>query len=207
MRRRILQVTAGVTLGLILALVWALREGPGIRAGAAPDPVEDALLPAPFPAPPLDLVDPSGDPVRLADLRGSVVAIFFGYTHCPDVCPLTLATLGRLQDEDRAPPFEVVFVSVDPERDTPERLRAFTAGLPGRIRGWTSEDEGVRRQADAFGVRVHRSEEAGPDYLVDHTARTFLVDPEGAVVATLPPMVSPERARAVVDAVYRRRVR
>jgi len=202
MRRRILQVTAGVALGLILALVWALREGPG----AGPEPVDEALLPAPFPAPPLDLVDPSGVRVRLADLRGSVVAIFFGYTHCPDVCPLTLATLGRLQEQDRDPPLEVVFVSVDPERDTPDRLRTFTTGLPGRIRGWTADGDEVRRQADGFGVRVHRREDAGPDYLVDHTARTFIVDPEGAVVATLPPMVSPERARAVVDAVYRRHV-
>ena len=206
MRRRILQVTAGVTLGLILALVWALREGPGVRAGAAADPVAEALLPDPFPAPPLDLVDPSGAPARLADLRGSVVAIFFGYTHCPDVCPLTLASLGRLQDQDRDPPLEVVFVSVDPERDTPERLRAFTAGLPGHIRGWTADGEEVRRQADTFGVRVHRTEEAGPDYLVDHTARTFIVGPDGAVVATLPPMVSVERAREVLDAVYRRHV-
>ncbi len=205
MRRRILQVTAGVTLGLILALAWALREGPDLRPGAAADPVDEALLPDPFPAPPLDLVDPSGAPARLADLRGSVVAVFFGYTHCPDVCPLTLATLGRLQDEERDPPLEVVFVSVDPERDTPDRLRTFTGGLPGRIRGWTADEEEVRRQADGYGVRVHRSGD-GPDYLVDHTARTFVVGPGGDVVATLPPMVAPDLARAVVDAVYRRHV-
>ncbi|HSM04866.1 MAG TPA: SCO family protein [Longimicrobiales bacterium] len=205
MIRRIVQVAAGVALGLIVALLLAPREGRQ-AGGRMPDPVEVALIPDPFPAPPLALMDPNGDPATLASLRGSVVAVFFGYTHCPDVCPLTLATLGRLQeDEDRAPPLEVVFVSVDPRRDTPERLRAFAEGLPGRILAWTAEADEVRRQANAFGVLVAVPEDGSdPDYLVDHTARTFLVGPGGDVVATLPPMVGQDQAREVIDAVYQR---
>ncbi|MEJ2541393.1 MAG: SCO family protein [Gemmatimonadota bacterium] len=205
MTRRILQIATGASLGLIVALLVARSQAPAGDAPAPDDPVTRALLPDPFPAPPLRLRDPDGAPVSLNVLRGSVAVLFFGYTHCPDVCPLTLATLGRIQDEGDVGPVEVVFVSIDPERDTPRRLRDFSDGLPGRIRTWTADGPGVRDQANAYGVVVRRPDDSSdPDYLVDHTARTFVLDPDGRVVATLPPMVSAEEARAVLDAVRRR---
>lgn len=212
MVRRAIQIALGLTLGLVvaLALVFVRAESPA-ASGAPEDPVERAVLAAPFPAPPLQLEDPGGSPVTLGDFRGSWVALFFGYTYCPDVCPLTLAVLGRLQEEEslRGRPFEVVFVTVDPERDTPERLRRFAAGLPGRVRVLSADGEAVRRQAFAFGVDVQRPgapevvdpDGPVPDYTVDHTARTFLVDPEGRVAATLPAMVSAGQARAILERV------
>jgi protein SCO1/2 len=209
MVRRAIQVALGLTLGLAVAMALFLRGEPRGESGAPDDPVARAVLADPFPAPPLDLVDPAGSPVTLDDFRGSWVALFFGYTYCPDVCPLTLAVLGRLQEEEPAGdrPLEVVFVTVDPERDTPERLRRFAAGLPGRIRVLSGDGEAVRGQAFAFGVDVQRPgapdvvDPAGPmpDYRVDHTARTFLVDPRGRVAATLPAMVSGADARAVLE--------
>lgn len=211
MMRRVVQVVAGLTVGIAVVLVLLLRTGADPTSSSREDPTGQALLPDPFPAPPLDLVDPDGAPVSLDDFRGSWVALFFGYTYCPDVCPLTLAILGRLQEEETGvdPPLEVVFVSVDPERDTPARLRRFGAGLPGRVRTWTGEGSTVRAQAFAYGVDVQRPgapervdpEGPVPDYRVDHTARTFLVDPGGRVVATLPAMVSAPEARAIVDRV------
>lgn len=193
-------------LGVMVALLITFRAAiPGM--GPREDP-EDLLLPQPFPAPELVLVDPSGSPVRLSGLQGSVVALFFGYTNCPDVCPITLTRLGTLQEEYLAAgrPLEVIFVSVDPERDTPEQLRRFSQRLPGEIRALTAPEEEVRRQAGAYGVLVReQTDPALPEgeYLVDHTARTFLVGPAGEVVATLPPMPSPDQIDRTVEAVFR----
>jgi protein SCO1/2 len=136
-----------------------------------------------------------------------VVAVFFGYTHCPDVCPLTLARLGRYQAGRRSdlPPLEVVFVSVDPGRDTPDRLAEFVTGLPGTVVAVTANEGAVREQAQGWGVMVlERDDPALPpgDYLVDHTARTFILDPNGMVVATLPPMSSEEEIAEVMEAVF-----
>ena len=198
----------GVVLGLLAAGLLLLRTLDGEGAGP---PAEGALLSDPFPAPALALYDVDGRLVRLQDFRGDVVALFFGYTHCPDVCPVTLNRLGRVQEalEPRAgePRLRLVFVTVDPERDTPERLRAFTSALPGEVTALTGDREEVRAQAFAFGVGVaEREVEFLPDgaYLVDHTARTFFVGPEGRIVATLEPMAAPDEVEAVVRAVLRR---
>lgn len=208
MKIRILQMAMGLVLGLMVALLVTFRDAlPGMGGAVTGPPEATLLLPDPFPPAPLALTDPDGDPVTLERFRGSVVAIFFGYTNCPDVCPITLARLGRFQEEeDRTPPLEVVFVSVDPDRDTPERLRDFTAGLPGRVLAITGPEEEVRAQSRDFGVLVREQPLSGApegEYLVDHTARTFILDPGGQVVATLPPMASPEEVRAVMAAVYR----
>ena len=214
MTRRLLQIALGVVLGLGLTLVVLRTGAPDPSSGGEEDATARALLAEPFPAPALDLVDPAGRPVHLDEFRGSVVALFFGYTYCPDVCPLTLAVLGRLQEEgfEEGPPVEVLFVSVDPERDGPQRLERFTAGLPGSVRAATGEGPRIREQAVAYGVDVRRPgapdrvdpEGPVPDYRVDHTARTFLIDPGGRVSATLPPMVSAPDARAIIEAVRSR---
>lgn len=207
MVHRLLRVSAGILTGLTAAGVFLLSRG-GPAPGA--DPLDGRLIPAPFPAPALALTTADGSPWTLAQEGGSVVAVFFGYTYCPDVCPLTLARLGQVQEERRsrgadAPPFRIVFVSVDPDRDTPERLRAYTDGLPGEILAVTGQD--VRSQAFDFGVRVAdqpTADGSAGGYLVDHTARTFLVDPRGRVTATLPAMVPGDEAAAVLEAVYER---
>lgn len=225
MRYRIMQVGVGLSAGLLAVLLWVALRPPG--PPPSPGPVETALIPGPYPPTPLRLETARGEPWSLSDEEGRMVALFFGYANCPDVCPLTLNRLGRIQESRRArgadgPPLEVVFVSVDPARDTPELLRSYVERLPGDIRAVSGPD--VRAQAFDFGVRVaerpmpgtgardtvgggnrpaSREDEAAP-YLVDHTARTFLVDPAGRVTATIPPMASREEMEAVVDAVYRR---
>jgi protein SCO1/2 len=197
MKKRVIQVAMSAILGVVVALVFTFREIiPDLGPGPGGQTVEPTLLPQPFLAPGLALTDPDGHRVELTALRGSVVAVFFGYTNCPDVCPITLSRLGRLQAalERQEPSLAVVFVSVDPDRDTPERLRTFVDGLPGRVLALSASEEEVRRQAADWGVMVRkRTDSALPegDYLVDHTARTFILDPDGRVVATLPPMPSP----------------
>ena len=197
MKKRTIQVAMSAILGIMLALVFTFREMiPELGEGPGAPEAASALLPAPYLAPPLELVDPDGRRLELQALRGSLVAVFFGYTHCPDVCPLTLQRLGRLQETwgSDLPTLAVVFVSVDPERDTPDRLRTLAEALPGQVLTLTAPEDEVRRQAAAWGVMVwERHEDALPEgeYLVDHTARTFLLDPDGRVIATLPPMPSP----------------
>ncbi len=197
MKKRTIQVAMSAILGIMLALVFTFREMiPELGRGPGSPETASALLPAPYPAPPLALVDPQGRRLELQALRGTLVAVFFGYTHCPDVCPLTLQRLGRLQEawgSDR-PELSVVFVSVDPERDTPDRLRTFVESLPGHVLALTAPEDEVRQQAAAWGVMVRERHEEGlpmGEYLVDHTARTFLLDLDGRVIATLPPMPSP----------------
>jgi protein SCO1/2 len=205
MSYRWIQAAFGVTGGLILVLI--LTRLPGGPVGGVPAPLHPNLVPSPFQPAPLSLVDARGEPWTLADERGRVTAIFFGYTHCPDVCPLTLARLGRIQEELSAagePPLSLVFVSVDPARDSAALLRTWSSRLPGSVRAVTAAD--VREQAFDFGVIA--TDLPGPEgydgYLVDHSARTFILDPRGLVTATLPPMVSPQEARETLEAVYDR---
>lgn len=204
----------GVAAGLALVLVWvALRGGPAPEP--ATGPVEAALIPTPFVPTALELHRPDGTPWSLADEEDRMVALFFGYANCPDVCPLTLNRLGRIQVARQqsgagGPELRVVFVSVDPARDSAAILRRYVERLPGEIVAASAPD--VRDQAFEFGVRVAdrplpaggRPEDPGHPYLVDHTARTFIVDPAGRVTATLPPMASLEEMEAILDAVYRR---
>lgn len=198
----------GLVLGLMAALLFVFRDTlPGLRTSEAPPEATHLLLPDPWPAAPLALFDPEGRPVTSDSLRGSVVALFFGYTNCPDVCPVTLARLGALQQRgvDGGPPLRVVFVSVDPDRDTPARLAEFVGSLPGDVLALSADEAEVRAQASVFGIMIQeRTDPTLPEgeYLVDHTARSYLIDPDGLIVATIPPMASAAEIDEVVEAVY-----
>lgn len=135
------------------------------------------------------LTNQDGQPVRLSDYRGKLVVLFFGYTHCPDVCPTTLARLNRVMRElgDEAKGLQVLFVSVDPERDTPARLKQFLSHFNSAFVGLTGQAEEVAAVNMAFGVYV-KKEEVGSaaGYLVTHTARIYVIDRQGRLVLTFP---------------------
>jgi cytochrome oxidase Cu insertion factor (SCO1/SenC/PrrC family) len=158
MSRRILQVAAGVSLGLLVALLAVRPE----RGGAA-RPGEEFRLPAPLPAPDAELVSHTGATVRLSELRaGRTMALFFGYTSCPDVCPLTMAALGRALDllgED-AEDVVGVLVTVDPERDTPERMADYLARFRPGFVGLTGAPDALA--AAARGYLVTAAPSAAP---------------------------------------------
>ncbi len=135
------------------------------------------------------LTDQYGEPYRLADHRGKVVLLFFGYAHCPDVCPVTLSNWARveeaLSEEDDV---EFVFVTVDPERDTVERLREHLGIFSDRIRGVTGTEEQVAPVYESFGIfrkKVPLSSSA-MGYVVDHSTVMLLLDREGRVRLTFP---------------------
>lgn len=142
----------------------------------------------PLPAPDFSLRDQHGRPFRLTEERGRAVLLFFGYTSCPDVCPATVSGLKRVRAElgPRAERVRFVFVTVDPERDTPDRVRDFleTAGGKGFL-GLTGSREELEKVWKAYSVYVQK--EAGRvevgDYSITHTASVFLVDPEGRLRA------------------------
>lgn len=147
-----------------------------------PTPIAGEVKPAPeF----VDLVRADGTPFTLADERGRTTLLFFGYTHCPDVCP---ATIGELMQVLQArPDVRVVFVTVDPERDTPEFLAEWTKYLPEGIIGVTGSPLAIRHAADQYGVRYARVDtDSRSGYAMSHTALQYLIDPEGNLVLTYP---------------------
>ncbi|MDR2209837.1 MAG: SCO family protein [Azoarcus sp.] len=126
------------------------------------------------------LLDPDGNTRRLADFRGKVVLVFFGFILCPDVCPTALqraAAVRRLLGAD-AERFQIIFITVDPERDTPSILREYAAAFDANVLGLYTTPEKTKEIADAFRVYFRRVPTEN-SYTVDHTATSYIYDPEG----------------------------
>ena len=130
----------------------------------------------------LSLTDQNGKPRTLADFRGKVVVLFFGYTHCPDVCPTTLAELSKVMkvlgpDADRV---QVLFVTVDPERDTPAVLARYVAAFDPRFLGLYGDAAATRGAAKEFKVFYEKHQGTVPgEYSMDHSAGTYVIDSKG----------------------------
>ena len=128
------------------------------------------------------LHDPAGNPRSLADFRGKAVVVFFGYTQCPDVCPTTLATLAEAmktlgKDADRV---QVLFITVDPDRDTPELLSKYVPAFDPRFLGLRGDAEETARTAKEFRILYQKQPGTSPgSYTMDHSAGTFIFDPQG----------------------------
>jgi protein SCO1/2 len=174
-------VFAGVLViaaGVLLAL--ALRETPRGAAGTA---LASAI------GGPFQLIDQNGKPFSDADLKGKWHLIFFGYTHCPDACPtalnemsLALDRLGMKRDE-----VGVVFITVDPERDTPDALKSYVQSFDAPIMALTGSPEAVAQAAKAYRVFYAKHPRADGDYDMDHSAVIYVMNPEGRFTATFTP--------------------
>jgi protein SCO1/2 len=130
----------------------------------------------------LKLADHNGKPRTLDDFKGKVVALFFGFTHCPDVCPTTLATLREVKEKlgPDGDKLQVVFVTVDPERDTPELLAKYVTAFDPAFIGLSGSPEAIAQTAKAFKVYYQKVPGKTPDtYTMDHTASTYVYDPQG----------------------------
>ena len=134
-----------------------------------------------------ELVDHTGAPITQAAFRGQPTALFFGFTHCPEICPTTLyemdgwlKTLGADGADIRA-----YFVSIDPERDTPEILGDYVTAVSDRITGITGEPEKVAAMAKSFGIYVRKVDTGGGDYTMDHTASILLLGDDGDFAGTI----------------------
>jgi protein SCO1/2 len=196
--RLVAVLAAGVLVLMVLRLLADAGGAPG--RGAAADPGASTTTPSPAAsvdvnaylepvvtaAPPLELTGPDGQSMSLADFGGAPVLVFFGYTHCPDVCPATIGTVGLAIDE-YGEGTTAVFVSVDPERDTLPWLAEFVRFMPDGFTAVTGTAAEVRATADAWGVRYARVETDDPEaYSMSHTADVFVVDGAGQLRARFP---------------------
>lgn len=129
------------------------------------------------------LTNHRGERVRWGDLTGAPRALFFGFTHCPVICPVTVYELTAALDRLGAAAGEIAiqFVTVDPERDTPERLSEYLSGFGTRVTGFTGTTAAIDALRAAFQVEAVRTELEGGGYTMDHTATVFLLDRTGAV--------------------------
>lgn len=208
LRRGLIFVGVGALLGgAALTYKASRRVGPGTAAQNAPLAAMGAtLIPDPQPLPDFTLSSVQG-PVTRASLRGRWHFVFFGYTQCPDVCPTGLSLMAELQR--RLPAGErpgVLFVSVDPQRDTPALLGEYVPAFDPAFRGATGDEAALAPLVKHLGVLVQRHPPAQADhpmtYTVDHTASMFLIDPQ----ARLRGVFSPPHDLEAMLADYRRLV-
>ncbi|MDJ0805912.1 MAG: SCO family protein [Gammaproteobacteria bacterium] len=141
-------------------------------------------------------------PIALEDFRDRVVLLYFGYTWCPDICPtslgLTSLALEALKPEELAR-VQSLFVSVDPERDNLERLKAYAEYFHEKILGITGSTEAIAEVAQLYGAAYRKIEQASATgYVVDHSAETYLINPRGELVEILPHGTQPELIVALI---------
>lgn len=193
MSQRILLAIAVLLAALVLglAIFWQpeLPERP-LPVAAAPAGGDFTLQSA-------------GGPVALQDFRGKVVLVYFGYTYCPDVCPTSLAATAeglKLLSPEELARVAVIFVSVDPERDTPARLREYGEFFHPAVVGVTGTPEELAAIARRYGVFYARQPvaTAGGGYVVDHSSDTYVVAPDGRLDGKIAHAVPPEQVAAEI---------
>ncbi|HUL18249.1 MAG TPA: SCO family protein [Steroidobacteraceae bacterium] len=154
----------------------------------APQLASGTWFPAARAVPDFSLLDSAGRAFTPGDLKGTPTLVFFGFTHCPDVCPTTLVKLAQLRRQaPLAAGLRVVFVSVDPQRDTPSVLEQYVHAFDPQFIGLTGEPAAIAQLARGFGVAVNRVELPGGDYTMDHSAVLFLLDADARLVALFTP--------------------
>jgi protein SCO1/2 len=173
---------------LLAAALLASGCQSGSSTAAAEAPLAGAAIGGPF-----ELVDKDGKAVRWNDFDGKYRVVYFGYSYCPDVCPMDVARLMKgyakfKQDEPRmAAQVQPIFISIDPERDTPKVVGEFAGAFSDDLIGLTGTPEQVKVAADAFKVYYKKGENAGNgQYLMDHSTAAYLMGRKGEPLALLP---------------------
>jgi len=174
-----------VILGAGAFLALSLHETP---RGAAGTLLASAI------GGPFRLVDQDGKTVTDADLKGKWSLVYFGYTHCPDACPTALNDIAIALDElgSKRSAVRPVFITVDPERDTPEVLKAYVTAFDAPILALTGTPEEVAQAAKGYRVYYAKHPEAGGDYSMDHSSVIYVMDPEGRFTASFTHQSAPE---------------
>jgi protein SCO1/2 len=188
---------AGIGIGRLV-----LAPAPGVEPGVVLE--SGTWLSPPRPMPDFRLLDQDGAAAGSEALRGRWSLVFFGFTHCPEACPTTLAMLGNVRRELEASVAEpqvpsVLLVSVDPERDTPTVLKAYLAGFGPGFAGLTGDPDAVRSFATALGVPYRKIPMEG-GYMMDHSTAIMLVNPRGELAALF---AGPHDAEALLRDVRR----
>lgn len=173
---------AGGALALLGALLLAAAAGAAEEAG-----LKAGVFSPPRAAPAFSLRGSDGAPLELGRYRGKVVILGFGFSSCPDVCPVTLATLAQARKRlgAQASEVQVVYITVDPERDDPQRLRDYLAGFDETFVGGTGTPEQLAAVRQEYGIAASRRE-SGESYAFDHSSYTYLIDRGGNLRALMP---------------------
>lgn len=185
-----------MTMKALRAVLWSLVAAMVIGIGTwvairEPQPAKTvdtaALKPVAGIGGAFDLVDQTGKPFTQADLVGHPNLVFFGYTYCPDVCPTTLLEaegwMKALEaDADR---LHVIFVTVDPERDTPKKLQDYLSSFDPRFIGLSGPRDKIDAMLKAYRVFARKVEGKGGEYTMDHTAAVYMIDPQGRFVGII----------------------
>ncbi|WP_045364519.1 SCO family protein [Methyloceanibacter caenitepidi] len=192
MKRRLLLVIVGSFLLGTLIGVGALMLNQGSSNKNRVITSGQALIGGPF-----ELVGKDGKTVTDKDFRGRYMLVFFGFTHCPDICPAELQVMSAALDElgDKADKVVPIFITVDPERDTPELVTAYVENFGPNFVGLTGSPEAIANAAKAYRVTYQKFQEegAGDNYSVDHSALLYLMGPDGTFVTHFPYGTSPEK--------------
>ena len=174
----------------LMALLLIGAVAAGVFLFSKPDTYRGTTYAEPYPvAPEIQLMRAGGTDFRLSENRGKIVALFFGYTSCPDVCPTTMAELDQALEKigANADQVQVLFVTVDPQRDTPERVQEYVDHFNPDFIGLSGSEAALAKVWSAYGVFrqvVDGTSAAG--YLVDHTARVTLIDRQGHLRISFP---------------------
>jgi protein SCO1 len=165
-------------LALLALAATADANAPALKAGVFTPPRQ---------APDFSLQGSDGKALKLSSYRGKVVVLFFGFTSCPEVCPTTLATLTQAHRKlgDAAKDVQVVYVTVDPERDVPERMKKYLGTFDATFVGGTGTSEQLAAVRKDYGVFAEKKI-AGKDYSVAHSSFTYLIDRRGSLRALMP---------------------
>ena len=140
-------------------------------------------------APEFTLTDHNGSKVSLSDFKGKLVLLFFGYTHCPDICPVTMSTLNSVVNQlgDDKDEVQVLFITIDPERDDQEALRDYVPYFNESFIGLTGTPEEIEKVAKSFSAFYMKEEnESASGYLMGHTSSVYLIDPKGMIILRYP---------------------
>jgi len=168
---------AAIALGAVLARL--LDSGVALQNGT--------WLPRPRTLAEFRLQDVSGQPFDLHSLHGHPTLLFFGFTNCPDVCPTTLATLAQVQRQAPLPNAEVVFVSIDPERDSAAALQTYLGAFSDRFIGLRGDRTALAPLLRSLNAIAVRDDLPGGGYTMDHSATLYLLDTDGRLVAVFSP--------------------
>lgn len=187
---------------LLFALLGVLMSACGQAPTTAttsddpPPPTAPIVLEAPTPLTNFQMPGTTGRDLRLSDFQGSYAVLFFGYTHCPDFCPTTLGEYKQVKQRlgDSVDLVQFVFISVDGERDTPEALAKYVSIFDPAFVGLSGTDATLQPIAKEYGLyyKLRKDEAVNGNYFVDHTTLSYLVDPQGQLVAMYPYGLDPQ---------------
>ena len=179
-------ISLSITLGSIFFIIYRLANPPTADTGAA---VVDAAayfdgstaVDPPRQISDFTLTGNDGQPLSFSELHGKVTLLYFGYTHCPDICPMTLSDFQQVKTAlgEQAEQVNFVMISVDGARDTPEQMQRYLSGFDPEFVGMTGSADELQGISDDFGLYFHANTDQGEHYTVDHTGSIFMIDEAG----------------------------